>query len=133
MGLCRYSNWYLFAKRDVEHAGMVFEKRKQSELKVTVSWDYVNWLCYISTHCRRIPRSFREHILPFHPSHTLIPDLTGAMPLNQNSIESIRLSIGAYLRKASIHRSWIPYKIMWILKDHVRYCLILQYFVMNTA
>lgn len=50
-----------------------FEKRKQSELKVTVSWDYVNWLWYISTHCRRIPRSFREHILPFHPSHALIP------------------------------------------------------------
>ncbi|MGP6489453.1 hypothetical protein [Duffyella gerundensis] len=50
-----------------------YQKRTQSELKVTVSWDYINWLWYISTHCRRIPRSFREHILPFHPSHTLIP------------------------------------------------------------
>lgn len=59
-----------------------FDKRKQSELKVTVSWEYVNWLWFIGTHCRRIPHSFREDILVFHPSHTLIPGFDWRRAIN---------------------------------------------------
>lgn len=50
-----------------------FEKRKQSDLSVKVTWEYVNWLWYISNTKNGIPVYFREEIYKFHPSQATIP------------------------------------------------------------
>ena len=49
-----------------------FEKRKQSNLPIKVTWEYVNWLWYISNTKSRIPVYFRDETYKFHPSQATI-------------------------------------------------------------